>query len=157
MDLLAFSFQGLAVHVLQERGNLLLVERGKLFLERGVVGTSLLGFAVHFLLDGVEGGVELVVEKIERWLKLERFLLLLLNTEIDLLLLRFCLNFGFRRVYFVRLPLKRHRQLNLFLCHSSLSSDQERRCFLNHLRFVAGLRLLALILLSHALQLPLLR
>jgi len=101
MDLLAFSFQGLAVHVLQERGDLLLVERGKLFLESGVVGTSLLGFAVHFLLDGVEGGVELVVEKIERWLKLERFLLLLLNTEINLLLLRFCLNFGFRRVYFV--------------------------------------------------------
>ena len=59
MDLLAFSFKGLTVHVLQERGNLLLVERGKLFLEGGVVGTSLLGFAVHFLLDGVEGGVEL--------------------------------------------------------------------------------------------------
>ena len=100
----------------------------------------------------------LLVEKIERWLKLERFLLLLLNTEIDLLLLRFCLDLGLnRRVYFVRLPLKRHRQLNLFLRHSRLSSDQERRCFLNHLRFVAGLRLLALILLSHALQLPLLR
>jgi len=102
MDLLAFSFQRLAVHVLQERGDLLLVERGKLFLQCGVVGTSLLGFAVHFLLDGVEGGVELVVEKIERWLKLERFLLLLLNTEIDLLLLRFCLDLGLnRRVYLV--------------------------------------------------------
>ena len=64
VDLLAFGFQRLAVHVLQERGDLLLVERGKLFLESGVVGTSLLGFAVHFLLDGVEGGVELAEKQV---------------------------------------------------------------------------------------------
>ena len=52
------------MHVLQERGDLFFVERGKLFLERGVVGTSLLGFAVHFLFDGVEGGVELAEKQV---------------------------------------------------------------------------------------------